>query len=39
VPGATENQYGTALVLLILVVGIYSIAILLRSHFRRNVRW
>jgi phosphate transport system permease protein len=39
VPGATTNQYGTALVLLILVVGIYSIAIALRSHFRRTVRW
>ncbi|MDD1651898.1 MAG: phosphate ABC transporter permease PstA [Methanomicrobiales archaeon] len=39
VPGATTNQYGTALVLLTLVVGIYSIAIILRSHFRRTVRW
>jgi phosphate transport system permease protein len=39
VPGATTNQYGTALVLLVMVVGIYSIAILLRSHFRRTVRW
>jgi phosphate transport system permease protein len=39
VPGATTNQYGTALVLLALVVGIYSVAIVLRSHFRRTVRW
>ena len=39
VPNAKTNQYGTALVLLILVVGIYSIAILLRNHFRRTVRW
>jgi phosphate transport system permease protein len=39
VPNATTNQYGTALVLLVMVVGIYSIAIALRSHFRRTVRW
>ncbi|MDD1661501.1 MAG: phosphate ABC transporter permease PstA, partial [Methanomicrobiales archaeon] len=32
VPNATTNQYGTALVLLVMVVGIYSIAIALRSH-------
>jgi phosphate transport system permease protein len=39
VPGARTNQYGTALVLLMLVVGIYSIAIHLRNHYRRTVRW
>jgi phosphate transport system permease protein len=39
VPGARTNQYGTALVLLALVVGVYSIAIVLRNHYRRTVRW
>ena len=39
VPGARTNQYGTALVLLVLVVGIYSIAIVLRNHYRRTTRW
>jgi phosphate transport system permease protein len=39
VPGARTNQYGTALVLLAVVIGIYSIAILLRNHFQKSVRW
>jgi phosphate transport system permease protein len=39
VPGARTNQYGTALVLLVLVIGIYSIAIFLRNHFQKTVRW
>jgi phosphate transport system permease protein len=39
VPGARTNQYGTALVLLALVIGIYSIAILLRNHYQKTVRW
>ncbi|MDD1664347.1 MAG: phosphate ABC transporter permease PstA [Methanomicrobiales archaeon] len=39
VPGARTNQYGTALVLLALVIGIYSIAIFLRNHFQKTVRW
>jgi phosphate transport system permease protein len=39
VPGAETNQYGTALVLLILVVGIYAAAIALRNHYQKNVRW
>jgi phosphate transport system permease protein len=39
VPGAETNQYGTALVLLILVVGIYAVAIALRNHYQKNVRW
>ncbi|MDD1669851.1 MAG: phosphate ABC transporter permease PstA, partial [Methanomicrobiales archaeon] len=39
VPGARTNQYGTALVLLALVVGVYSIAIVLRNHYRKTVRW
>ena len=32
-------QYGTALVLLALVLGINLIAIILRSHFRKKYRW
>src|SRR5512136_109995 len=39
VPGARTNQYGTALVLLALVIGIYAIAILLRDRFQRGVSW
>jgi phosphate transport system permease protein len=39
VPGARMNQYGTALVLLVAVIGIYSIAILLRNHYQKSVRW
>jgi phosphate transport system permease protein len=39
VPGARTNQYGTALVLLALVIGIYSIAIFLRNHYQKTVRW
>jgi phosphate transport system permease protein len=39
VPGARTNQYGTAVVLLVAVIGIYSIAILLRNHYQKSVRW
>ena len=39
VPGAETNTYGTALVLLLLVVGLYSVAILIRNHYRKTVRW
>jgi len=38
VPGSSTNKYGTALVLLILVVGIYSVAIYVRNHFTRKLR-
>jgi len=38
VPGASTNKYGTALVLLLLVVGFYSIAIVVRNHFHRRIR-
>jgi phosphate transport system permease protein len=38
VPGGSTNKYGTALVLLLLVVGFYSIAIIVRNHFHRKVR-
>jgi phosphate transport system permease protein len=38
VPGASTNQYGTALVLLALVVGMYAIAIIVRYHFQHKSR-
>ncbi|MFA6333242.1 MAG: phosphate ABC transporter permease PstA, partial [Methanoregula sp.] len=38
VPGASTNQYGTALVLLIMVVGFYSVAIFVRTHFQNKAR-
>jgi phosphate transport system permease protein len=38
VPGSSTNKYGTALVLLLLVIGIYSMAILVRSHFHKKMR-
>lgn len=36
VPGASTNQYGTALVLLAIVVGMYGIAIVIRTHFQKK---
>ena len=38
VPGASANKYGTALVLLLLVVGLYAIAIWTRTHFQNKIR-
>ena len=38
VPGASANKYGTALVLLLLVVGFYSVAIFVRIHFQKKIR-
>jgi len=38
VPGSSTNKYGTALVLLILVIGIYSLAIVVRNHFSKKMR-
>ncbi|HOX34510.1 MAG TPA: phosphate ABC transporter permease subunit PstC [Methanoregulaceae archaeon] len=38
VPGSSTNKYGTALVLLILVIGIYSVAIGVRHHFSKKLR-
>jgi phosphate transport system permease protein len=39
VPGAEGNQYGTALVLLILVIAIYSVAIAVRNYYHKTLRW
>jgi phosphate transport system permease protein len=38
VPGSSANKYGTALVLLLLVVGFYSVAIFVRTHFQNKIR-
>ena len=39
VPGSQQNQAGTALLLLLLVIGIYLIAILLRNKYRKTMKW
>jgi len=39
IPGSKTNQAGTALVLLLLVIGIYLIAILLRNRYRKSMKW
>ena len=38
VPNSSTNRYGTALVLLMLVVGFYLVAILVRTHFQNKAR-
>ncbi len=39
VPGSQQNQAGTALVLLLLVICIYFIAIIIRNKYRRTTKW
>ncbi|HWR27308.1 MAG TPA: phosphate ABC transporter permease PstA, partial [Candidatus Thermoplasmatota archaeon] len=39
IPGSQQNQAGTALMLLLIVIGIYLIAILLRNRFRKKMKW
>jgi phosphate transport system permease protein len=39
VPGAEAKQYGTALILLLLVLGIYSVAILIRQRDTKREGW
>ncbi len=41
VPGeeAEQNAYGTAMVLLILVMAIYLVAIVIRNYFRKKTKW
>jgi len=38
VPGSTTNRYGTALVLLFVVIAFYSLAIAVRQHYSKKVR-
>ncbi len=39
VPGGEENAYGTALVLLILISIIYGVAIGIRTHYEKRMKW
>jgi phosphate transport system permease protein len=39
IPGSQTNQAGTALVLLMLVVGFYLIAILIRNRYKKSTKW
>lgn len=39
VPGGERNAYGTALVLLLIVLCLYLIAIMIRSHYRKMKKW
>jgi phosphate transport system permease protein len=39
IPGSKQNQAGTALVLLILVICFYLIAILFRNRYRKTMKW
>jgi len=39
VPGAQGYQYATALVLLMLVIAIYSVAIVIRYHYQKTLHW
>lgn len=39
VPNAERNAYGTALVLLILVLCLYLIAIMIRNHYEKMRKW
>jgi phosphate transport system permease protein len=39
IPGSKLNQSGTALVLLLLVLGVYLIAILIRNYYHKTMKW
>ncbi len=39
VPNSSQNQYGTALVLLIVVITLYMTAILIRNYYSKKMRW
>ncbi|MFA5452069.1 MAG: phosphate ABC transporter permease subunit PstC [Candidatus Methanomethylophilaceae archaeon] len=39
VPGSTTNQYGTALVLLIIVLSMFMLASIIRYHSNKNIKW
>ena len=39
VPDSRAQQAGTALVLLLVVIGFYLIAILLRNHYKKTMKW
>ena len=39
VPQAMENTYGTALVLLVMVLSMFLLASLVRNHYSKHNRW
>ncbi len=39
VPNSEPSQYGTALVLLIVVIMLYLTAIIIRSHYKKKMKW
>ena len=39
VPGATGAQYGTATVLLIIVLGMFVAASIVRNHYNKKIKW
>ena len=39
VPNSKTNQYGTALILMIVVLLLYLAAILIRNKYRKKIRW
>ena len=38
-PDVRPLQYGTALVLLVIVLGFYTVAIVIRSRFQKKTQW
>jgi phosphate transport system permease protein len=38
-PASSLQRFGTALVLLIIVIGFYLIAIIIRNYYRKKIRW
>ncbi len=39
VPGSTDEQFGTAIVLLAIVFAVFAAASLVRSHYNKKVKW
>ena len=39
VVGSDAMQYGTATVLLVIVLGMFAIATLIRNHYNKKVKW
>ncbi len=39
VTGSTTNQYGTAVVLLLIVLSMFLVASLIRHHYSKNTKW
>ncbi len=39
VPGTTGNQYATATILLIIVLSMFVLASVVRSHYNKKIRW